>query len=338
MNKKVIVIGGGGFIGMNLAKHLVNRGGYEITLADMNFMRDSADYFAADDLKNIDFIECDLADTVSYERFSKTYDYVYVLASVVGVNNTLGNPLSVILTNTRIILNSLEWLAKASVGRVIFSSTSEAYAGAVERFGYKIPTDELVPLTIADTADPRFTYAATKLFGESAFLNGASALGYEAVIVRYHNAFGPDMGFKHVIPHLVQRFARGEDPFLMYGAAQTRSFSFIDDTVAGTVLAAEADDSAGEVFHIGSDVEITIEALIRQTGDYMGYKGVYADADTFPGSVSRRCPDITKARDRVGYDPKVNWQDGLKVTVDWYRSYFSTNTSTWGDGFIRPGS
>ena len=146
------------------------------------------------------------------------------------------------------------------------------------------------------------------------------------------------MGFKHVIPHLVQRFARGEDPFLMYGAAQTRSFSFIDDTVAGTVLAAEADDSAGEVFHIGSDVEITIEALIRQTGDYMGYKGVYADADTFPGSVSRRCPDITKARDRVGYDPKVNWQDGLKVTVDWYRSYFSTNTSTWGDGFIRPGS
>ena len=71
---------------------------------------------------------------------------------------------------------------------------------------YKIPTDERVPLCIADVSDPRFSYAITKILGESIFLNYSKKYSFESTIVRYHNAFGPDMGFKHVIPHLVERF------------------------------------------------------------------------------------------------------------------------------------
>jgi nucleoside-diphosphate-sugar epimerase len=88
----------------------------------------------------------------------------------------------------------------------------EYYAGSVDAFGYKTPTPEEVPLCIEDIGHPRFTYAVTKMLGESGFLNYSRILGFEATIVRYHNVYGPRMGFKHVIPHLVVRFRKGEEP------------------------------------------------------------------------------------------------------------------------------
>ena len=214
-----------------------------------------------------------------------------------------------------------------------FTSTSETYSGTTEVLDYPVPTDEQVPLCIQDVSDPRFTYAITKILGESAFLNYAEKFNFEATIVRYHNAFGPDMGFKHVIPHLVERFISNESPFRMYGHDQTRAFSFVEDTIKGTVLAMESDKAAGEIFHIGSDQEITIAELIKAVGEMMGYTGEYVEAPTFPGSVSRRCPDISKAKNLLGYNPQTAWRDGLESTVEWYRGYFSKNISARQDGF-----
>jgi len=256
-----------------------------------------------------------------------------MVASVVGVNNTLEHPEEVIRVNTSLIFNCLEWLKTTSVKRVLFTSTSETYSGTTEVLDYPIPTDESVPLCIQDVSDSRFTYAITKILGESAFLNYAKKCEFEATIVRYHNAFGPDMGFKHVIPHLVERFTNNESPFRMYGHNQTRAFSYIDDTVEGSVLAMESDMAAGEIFHIGSSQEISIEELIKAVGDIMGYAGEYVEAPTYPGSVSRRCPDISKAKQVLGYDPKVAWKAGLESTVAWYKDYFSQNSSARQDGF-----
>lgn len=318
---------------MNLAKFLIQSRECDLTLADYSFVRDSSEYFTQQETDSIKFVQKDFTSLSAFDALERDFDFVYMLASVVGVNNTLEHPEEVIRVNTSLIFNCLEWLKTTSVKRVLFTSTSETYSGTTEVLDYPIPTDESVPLCIQDVSDPRFTYAITKILGESAFLNYAKHCQFEATIVRYHNAFGPDMGFKHVIPHLVERFMNKESPFRMYGHDQTRAFSYIDDTVRGTVLAMEADKAAGEIFHIGSSQEISIEELIRGVGKMMGYTGEYLEAPTYPGSVSRRCPDISKARRLLGYKPRVDWEVGLESTVGWYKDYFSKNHSARQDGF-----
>lgn len=333
MNDNTLIIGGAGFIGMNLAKFLTSNRDCKVTLADFSFLRDEKEYFSDDQKSRIRFIKDDFSSMRAFDSLEKDFDYVYMLASVVGVNNTLDYPDEVIRVNTSLILNCLEWLKTTSVKKVLFTSTSETYSGTTELLDYPIPTDESVPLCIQDVSDPRFTYAITKILGESSFLTYAKKYNFDATIVRYHNAFGPDMGFKHVIPHLVERFTANESPFRMYGHDQTRAFSFIDDTINGTVLAMESERSAGEIFHIGSDQEISIADLIKTVGEMMGYRGDYVEAPTYPGSVSRRCPDISKAKRLLGYNPKTSWVSGLETTVDWYKNYFSKHASARQDGF-----
>ena len=333
MNKKILVLGGAGFVGSNLAKFLIQKREVELTLADYSFARDMYEYFTEQESQSINFVQNDFTLPKAFNELDKDFDFVYMLASVVGVNNTLDHPDEVIRVNTSLIFNCLEWLKTTSVKRVLFTSSSETYAGTTEVLEYPIPTNELVPICIQDVSNPRFTYAITKMLGESAFLNYAKKYDFEATVVRYHNAFGPDMGFKHVIPHVVERFMNNESPFRMYGHDQTRAFSYIDDTVEGTVLAMESEMADGEIFHIGGSQEISIEELIRAVGEMMGYAGEYVEAPTYPGSVSRRCPDISKAKRMLGYNPQIDWKDGLESTVEWYKTYFSNNKSARQDGF-----
>ncbi len=329
MKKKVLIIGGAGFIGYYLTKYLAENTDYKITIAD-NFFRGKMD----EDLRkvvahnDIKVIKADLTEAVYFQAFEKDYDQVYMLASVVGVDYTTSIPNEIIRINTALIFNTLEWLKTTKVKRTLFTSTSECYAGAVEAFNYKIPTPEEVPLTISDIKHPRFTYAVTKMLGESGFHNYAKVFGFENVIVRYHNVYGPRMGFKHVIPHLAQRFIKGEAPFKVYGHDQTRAFCYIDDAVQGTVDAMEKGGN-GETYHIGTQEEITIEDLIKHSGEVMGYKGTYENAPTYPGSVSRRCPDITKAKKELNYQPKVNWKKGVTKTMEWYADYINSGKKVY---------
>lgn len=337
MNKKVLMLGGAGFIGLNISKYLSDHTDYSITIAD-NFSRGKKDEYLLELMKNnkISLIEGDFTDSSAYDNLEQDYDYVYMLASVVGVNNTLEIPHEIIRINTALIYNTLEWLKKSSVKKVLFTSTSECYAGTIDAFGYKVPTPEDIPLTIQDIGHPRFTYAVTKMLGESGFLNYSRKCGFECTIVRYHNVFGPRMGFKHVIPHLAQRFLSKETPFLIYGHDQTRSFCYITDAVEGTVLAMENTNSNGEIYHIGTMDEITIEELITEAGSYFNFEGVYENAPTYPGSVARRCPDITKARQQLGFEPKVDWKTGLKLTLDWYKSFFESGKESFEKAFEKP--
>jgi len=323
MNKKVLILGGAGFIGFNVAKFLAENKDYQITIAD-NFMKKNRDEEFDKLVKNfnIKVIEDDFSKEEAYNKLDDTYDQVYMMAALVGVDNANSKPHEVIRINTALTLFTLEWIRRSKIGKVVFASTSENYAGTVDAFGYKIPTPEEVPLTIQNIAHPRFTYAVTKILGESGFLNYAKMLGFETTIIRYHNVFGPRMGFNHVIPHLVIRFRNGEDPFKVYGHDQTRDFCYITDAVEGTVLAMETPAANGQIYHLGTQVEITIGELIHYTGELMHFKGQYINAPTYPGSVSRRSPDVTKSKKELGFTAKVNWKDGLKKTVDWYNQYF----------------
>jgi len=338
MKKKVLILGGGGFIGLNIANLLLQAGKYQIDIAD-NLSRNDGkinpDLQILLDLKNVRFLKGDYTKLQSFEALDSDYDYVYMLASLVGVDKVNSIPHEVIRVNTLLIINSLEWLRNSNCKRVLFSSTSENYAGTIERFGYKIPTPEEIPLTIDDIHHPRFTYAVTKILGESGFITYSNQSFFESVIVRFHNVYGPRMGFRHVIPHLVERFISGENPFLIYGHDQTRAFNYIDDGVRGTVLAMEKGVS-GVIYHIGDDIEITINQLTRYIGDLIGFKGEYKNAPTFPGSVSRRCPDISKAKNDLGYKPMIHWKEGVKKTVDWYTSFLnsaSNRTESFFDTF-----
>lgn len=322
MQKKVLLLGGAGFIGFNITKYLAENRDYELTIAD-NFARGKEDALFTALVKehHIKVVSGDFTDPATYDRLDNAYDQVYMLASVVGVDNANSIPHEIIRINTALIFNTLEWIRRSQIGKVLFTSTSECYAGTIEAFGYTVPTPEEVPLCIQDISHPRFTYAVTKMLGESGFLNYARILGFEATIVRYHNVYGPRMGFKHVIPHLVVRFRNNEEPFKVYGHDQTRAFCYISDAVKGTVLAMEQPGTNGEIFHIGTQDEITIGDLIHYSGELMQYKGRYENAPTYPGSVSRRCPDISKARLKLGFEPEVLWKEGLKRTIEWYNQY-----------------
>jgi len=321
--KKVLILGGGGFIGFNIAKYLSENRDYQLTITD-NFMKKNRDeeFDELVDQYKIKVIEDDFSYPSAYDKLDGNYDQVYMMAALVGVDNANNMPHEVIRINTSLALYTLEWIRRSKIGKVVFASTSENYAGTVDAFGYNIPTPEEVPLTIQDIAHPRFTYAVTKILGESGFLNYAKMLGFETTIIRYHNVFGPRMGFNHVIPHLVIRFRNKENPYKIYGHDQTRDFCYITDAVEGTVLAMETPGTNGQIYHLGTGIEITIEELTRAAGELMNFSGEYTYAPTYPGSVSRRSPDVNKSKKDLGFTAKVNWKDGLKETVDWYNAYF----------------
>lgn len=318
---RTLLLGGGGFIGCGIANHLLRAGAYDLTIADNFFRQGGEPDQHINDLekRGVKIVSGDFTDPRSFDHLER-FDQVYMLASVVGVDYVNSIPHEIIRINSMLIINTLEWIRKKGCGRALFSSTSEAYAGAIEQFDYCIPTPEEVPLVVKDISHPRFTYAVTKMLGESGFINYADKLDFESVIVRYHNVYGPRMGFKHVIPHLVQRFTDGESPFKVYGHDQTRSFNFIEDAVQGTVLAMEK-GGTGQIYHIGDTVEITIDELVRFVGNIFEFDGRYENAPTYAGSVARRCPDISKAMSELGYAPRINWKEGVRKTIDWYRSY-----------------
>ena len=337
--KKVLILGGTGFIGFNIAQFLALNRECELTIVD-DFSRGANDseFDSFSTRYNIRLIAADLSNPAAFKSLAiNYYDDVYVLASVVGVNRCIEEPEEVIRINTAIISNTTEWLRIARPKRVLFTSSSEIYAATNNIFNYTIPTPETVPICIEDTRQPRFTYAITKILGEAAFFSYGKKLGIHTTVVRYHNIYGPRMGFKHAIPHIIERIYKGENPVKIYGGDQTRAFCFCTDGAEGTVLAMENGASNQQIYHIGNNDEITIDHLTRSIGSVMGYKGLYENVlDTYPGSVSRRCPDITKAKNALLYQPKVSLIEGLKKTVEWYTAFFDSGQLIDTDGFKPP--
>ncbi|GHT82991.1 nucleoside-diphosphate sugar epimerase [Spirochaetia bacterium] len=335
--KSVLILGGAGFIGYNITQYLVENRDYDLTIAD-DFSSGNFDLELKKlcDTYKIRVITGDFSRPSAFELLDTHYDDIYVLASVVGVNRCIEEPEEVIRINTGIILNTTEWLRIVKPLRVLFTSSSENYAATTDAFNYPVPTAESVPLCIADTRHPRFTYAVTKILGEAAFFAYGQKLGIHTTIVRYQNIYGPRMGFKHAIPHIIERVYKGENPVKIYGADQTRAFCFCTDGAEGTVRALESDGSDQQVYHIGNVDEITIDTLTRTIGTIMGYSGPYVTAPTYPGSVSRRCPNITKAKYDLTYMPKVSLEEGLRKTVEWYKSFFKLGTPILSGGFKPP--
>ena len=334
--KKILVLGGAGFIGRNIVKELLLNGHF-VTSADIKESQELEHLKNSDHGDNLEILTADFSDPSAFEILRESYEELYMLAAVVGVNRTLKNPEEVVRINTSLTMNTLNYVRENPVKKILFSSSSENYAGTSDLFNAQIPTDEDVPLCISDVKHPRWTYAMTKMHGELAFLHCAKAYNFKCTIVRYQNIIGPNMGFGHAIPHIVERFCKlPEEVFKIYGHDQTRAFCFIDDAVKGTILSMESLKADGEIYHIGKDEEISMSELCLYIGEILGYKGKYENAITYPGSVARRCPDITKAKKDLKYNPQFTWKNSVKKTVSWYRDFFESGKNPDSGGFEPP--
>jgi UDP-glucuronate decarboxylase len=318
---RVLVLGGAGFIGYHLARHLSDEGAREITLVDdLSRGRLDEELSALLERPGIELVQADLTDPGAWVRLAPAWDQVYMLVAVVGVRNVEADPARVIGVNTRAVLNLVEWLTPAA-GTVFFSSTSEAYAGAVSGT-LPIPTPEDVPLSVSAIENPRFAYAASKILGEAAVIHGARARGVPYVIGRFHNVYGPRMGFDHVVPELSIRALSREDPFRVYGLDQRRAFCHVADAVEAMTRLMSSPAAEGRIVNIGNDAEETsIERLVGVVLDAAEYTPTLEGLPAPSGSPVRRCPDISRLRALTGFAPKIDLESGVRQTFAWYRDH-----------------
>jgi UDP-glucose 4-epimerase/UDP-glucuronate decarboxylase len=319
---RALILGGGGFIGYHLARRLADEGGHAITLVDdLSRGRMDPELAALVDRPAVRFIPGDLTDRAMWAALPHGWDQVYLLAAVVGVRHAERDPLRVIRVNTLVVLELLEWL-RPDDGALFFASTSEAYAGGVASGSLPVPTPETVPLSVADIANPRFSYAASKIVGEAAVIHGAPVRGVPFVVGRFHNVYGPRMGADHVIPELALRALDGTDPFAVFGPEQERAFCHVRDAVEAVTRLLATPAAHGQVVNIGNDEEITrigdLAALILKVAEVTPR----VEARPAPrGSVPRRCPDLGRLRALTGLRPRVPLDDGVRETFAWYRAW-----------------
>lgn len=322
---KTLITGGAGFIGFALAKSLSDQE-HEVTILD-NFDRGKEDQEFQElvSRKNVHFIKTDLTDPHCMDQVKEEFDYIYHLAMINGTENFYNIPDKVLKVGILGTLHILDWFIKQKKGKLLFSSSSETYAGSANLLGDKfpIPTPEEIPLVVDDPSNVRWSYGASKLLSEVAIHSYAKAHNMKNwSIIRYHNIYGPRMGFEHVIPQFIERVVKKEKPFKIFGGQETRTFCYIDDGIMATQMVMESNETNGKTIHIGrDDGEIKIIDLAKEL---MNVANINSEFDIYPapkGSVMRRCPNINKLKS-LGYKPKVSLTEGLKKSYNWYKDKF----------------
>lgn len=314
---RCLVTGAAGFLGYYVAKALSERPGYEVFCVD-NFVRGERDdaYATLLGKPNVTGIEMDISDVGQIAKLPKAVDYVYHLAALNGTQNFYERPFAVLKHSTVPTFHLLEQYRSAPLKRFVYAGSSESYASTVTHFNWPVPTDETVPLGIEDIVNPRWSYAVSKLHGEVLTYQAAREFGFPCTIARYHNAYGPRMGDKHVIPDFLNRLKRGVVE--IYGYADTRSFIYAEDAARATLLVGESVNTANEIIHIGSAEEISIHDLAKRMLKLAGREEPITLHPSPKGSVKRRAANIDKLTRLTGYAPEWSLERGLKETLAFY--------------------
>ncbi|MCP4155021.1 MAG: NAD-dependent epimerase/dehydratase family protein [bacterium] len=325
---KTIVTGGCGFIGQNLVKNILEHAAKddEILVMD-NLERHGLTPEVKQLLEHeqITFQQIDLSDREALFGLSEPVDRLYHIAALIGVERSTREPYRVLKTNTLSTLNIFEWFMenKNPGARLLYSSSSEVYSSAFAAgLQLPIPTPEKVPLVIDKIETPRYSYALSKTWGE-ALMNYLSTPEAIMVAVRYHNVYGPAMGYDHVIPQIIQRVEKREEPFKIIAADQTRSFCWVGDAVEATRQVMEAENTEpGMIVHIGDpEGELSIGEVYEEIFEIcQWHPAEIKKEDAPPGSVARRCPDIALLHRLTGFTPVTPFKEGLRNTIEWYRA------------------
>jgi UDP-glucose 4-epimerase len=321
---RVLITGGCGVIGSHLADSLLARG-CDVTVIDN--LTTGRIAFIQHNLGRPDFhfLNNTIMNENLMEELIRNCAIVYHLAAAVGVKYIVEDPLQGILTNvkgTEIVLD----LAFKYWKRVLFASSSEIY-GRSENVPFREDSERILGATTVE----RWSYSTAKAVDEHMCF-AYSYKGLPVSIVRYFNAYGPridERGYGSVVAKFISQALRNA-PITIHGDGnQTRCFTYIDDTVQGTILAGEKNESLGQVFNIGNNRESTIlelaEMIINLTGSsskitLIPYEEAYGERHE---DTRRRMPDITKAKDLLGFEPAVPLEEGLKRTIEWAKENYT---------------
>lgn len=324
---RILITGGAGFIGYFLAKRLSGQAGNNIVLVDdLSRGRKDPDFEKLIEMKNLTLLVGDVTDASFVSGLPTDIDYIYHMAAVVGVNNVVKAPARALKVNTVSTINMFEYARKVkSLNKFFFASTSEVYSGTMRHLAIKVPTPEDVLLALDDITRDRTVYALSKMCGESAGLVYGKEFGIPVTIGRYHNVYGPRMGFDHVIPEMFVKISLSPEVEVA-SPGHTRSFCYVDDAVEFTMRVTEDDKADKEIFHIGNPgEEVAIKDLVAKIARIMDRKIAIKELPDTAGSPPRRCPDTSKIERLTGYRAAVSLEDGIRRTYDWYKDKIKWN-------------
>jgi nucleoside-diphosphate-sugar epimerase len=317
--RRALITGGAGFIGSHLARRLTDDGWAVDLLDDFSRATDDAELRALVERPEVTLVERDLRRDGALDGLGP-YELVFHLAAILGVANVLERPYETLRDNSALLVTVLEWArAQATPPRLVFTSTSEVYAGTLEEGLLPVPTPEDVPLVVPPRERPRTSYMLSKLHGEALCL----AAGVPVTIVRPHNFYGPRMGMSHVIPELLGRAhaAAGGGTLEVYSVDHRRTFCFIDDAVELLLRAALSPEGEGRVLNAGTEEpEWSIGEVAEVVCRTVGKRLEIVPLPATPGSPLRRAPDLSEIRALTGYVPRVGLEEGIRRTYDWYRA------------------
>lgn len=302
-DERILVTGGGGFIGSHVAERLAAENAVTV-LDNFSSGTDAHLQFLPDDR----IVDADVRDEAAVRSAVADQDVVIHMAAMMGVRRTLERPLEVLQVNidgTRHVLNAA---ADEGVDRVLFASTSEVYGDAPE-----------VPYAEDDVQSPETNYAVAKRASERFARAYATKHDVDYTIVRYFNVYGPrqdSSDYGYVIPKFVDRALSGERIEVHGDGHQTRDFTYITDAVDCT-LAALGPAGRNETFNVGTGEETKIKALAAAVSEAVDGAEVVHVPHPRPYVIERRCADVSKAASLLGAEATVSLRDGIERTVDY---------------------
>jgi len=307
-----LVTGAAGFIGSSLVRALLQRG--EQVRGIDNFSTGRRENLT-EVLSRMDFRESDILDLDAMHRACAGVDYVLHQAAIPSVPKSVLDPLSSNRANVDGTVNVLVAARDAKVKRVIYAASSSVYGDT--------PT---LPKHEAMTPNPISPYAVAKLASEFYMVSFYRCYGLETVCLRYFNIFGPrqdpSSAYSGVLAKFSMQMLHGEQPTIFGDGETSRDFTYIDNAVSANLLAcsAPAAECAGRVFNCATGRRITLNETFAALNQLTGYKGSAKYGPERGGDIKHSLADITQAQKHLGYKVLVNFEDGLRRTVEWYKS------------------
>ncbi len=310
MSKTYVVTGGAGFIGSHIAEHLL-KDGHTVRVVD-NLITGKRGNLAL--LKGkLEFHEVSITDLAALRPIFEGVDTIFHHAALASVPLSIDNPLLSHEHNITGTLNVLIAARDAGVRRVVYAASSAAYGNDA--------SEQQIETTVPKPLSP---YGVSKLAGEYYCQSFAQVYKLETVCLRYFNVFGarqdPTSQYAAVIPLFITSMIDGKAPMIYGDGLQSRDFCFVENIVHGNLLAAEAPNANGETINLATGKRVNLLELVGQINAHLGtqIEPIHVAART--GDVKHSRADITKARSLLAYEPVVDFQSGLKRTIEWYQS------------------
>ena len=316
-NKRILILGGAGFIGFHLAKKLEKQGFYIDLVDDLSRGKIDKDIKSLIKKKKIRFYNININSNNRFFLRKKNYVYIFHLAAIVGVKNVVKKPFEVLTKNIYLFEKILIFAKKQrKLKRLIFASSSEIYAGTLNKFRLKFPTPEETTLILNNLDDQRSTYMMSKIYGEAMCYHSKIPF----TIIRPHNIYGPRMGHAHVIPELFTKIQHSRKKILkVYSPYHKRTFCYIDDAINMIINLSKSKLSKNKTFNVGVDKnEIKIIDLAKLILLILKKKLKIIPMQVTQGSPYRRFPSMKKYKRIVNKVKFTSLRVGLKNTLEWY--------------------